>query len=140
DEVAAAAVDRDAEDHHSQEEEPQSERCPPEQVGPLVTSEEPDPDPEERPEKQEVREVREIDDVGAGPTDQDQLGHQHEEVGRDQLDPGRAHPRDSRGSLEPCQEADTGPDPASFTARRTVSPISAGLRTTAWPRRSIASS
>ena len=38
------------------------------------------------------------------------------------------------------EDADTGPEPASLTARSTVSPISAGLRTTRWPSASIASS
>ena len=54
-------------------------------------AEEPDPDPEEAAEQDEVGEVREIDDVRAGPADQNQLHEQHEERRKEEFEAGTRH-------------------------------------------------
>ena len=64
----------------------QSDGRPDEQVGPSSATQEPEPDTEEAPEQDEVREVRQVDDVRAGPADQDELDEEHQEAGEEELE------------------------------------------------------
>ena len=77
--VAARSVDRRRESDHQSEEQGEHDGGETEQIRPLASAEEPDPDAEEAAEEDEVGEVGEIHDVCAGPTDQNQLDEEHEE-------------------------------------------------------------
>ena len=79
DQVTARSVDAGREADHQTHEERQHDRCPTEQVGPSFGAKESDTDAEEAPQQDEVGEVREVHDVGACPTDQDQLDEKHQE-------------------------------------------------------------
>ena len=71
----------DGDEEHQQPERHGRER---QEVGSAVDPEEPDADPEEAGEQDEVRQVGEVDVVGGRPADQRQLDEQHEEAEPDQ--------------------------------------------------------
>ena len=74
----------DREDGEEQDERGEQEREPPEQIASRPGAEEPDPDAEEAREQHEIREEREVDDVGAAPSDQPELDEEHQEAQQEQ--------------------------------------------------------
>ena len=58
-------------------------------------------DPQERPQKHEIREVRQMDDVRAEPPDQRELDQQHQGTAQKQAHPGRHEDTACQGTARP---------------------------------------
>ena len=84
DEVLAAAVDLHREEQDEGGEERERDGRVREEVDPRVRAQEADADAEEAPEKNEVAEVRQVDDVRAGPANERQLHEEHQEAEQDE--------------------------------------------------------
>ena len=86
DEVLAAAVDLHREEQDEGGEERQRHWRVREEVDSRVRAQEADADAEEAPEKNEVAEVRQVDDIRAGPANECQLHEEHQEAEQDQAE------------------------------------------------------
>ena len=95
DEIAAGAVDANGKHADDDDERGEQQRGPPRGAPAGLGHEEPEPDAEERPQKHDVGEVRQVQQVGTEPTDQQQLGEEHQGAGRHQsgADRGKPHHR-----------------------------------------------
>jgi len=100
--------ERDREEQDEADEQRERERREAKEVGAAVGAQEPEPDPEEAREQDEVRQVGEVDVVRRRPADERELDEQHQEAERDEARPqgdvrtlGRPRLRRRRGGHDP---------------------------------------
>ncbi|HEY6677684.1 MAG TPA: hypothetical protein VI411_02160 [Actinomycetota bacterium] len=92
--LAPGPIDRYREGHDKSSERSQEDGSPSEEIRRLLGAKESDPDAQEAAEKDEIGEVRKVDDVRARPTDQNEFREKHQEAREEQLYPGPSHNRD----------------------------------------------